>query len=405
MAGRISKADDSTTAGDGFAETRSPRTGPAAPSTAAGDASRRSAQTRGERDPQESAGERLARLESTVRGVNPLDRNRALLAYIDQLGPGDFEDAVAHFRGLGITEERMGEYSMLLSAWASMDPTAALAFAEANTRNSFARNTILTTWATSDPDAAIRWAQANYDGDQANPYMAGIIRGIASMDSARATELLASMPRSEERAQGLDFLLPHLLQQGVDATKAWIASINDDSLKNGAMLRTAEELAETDPAGTAGWLMANPGEASQRRMDDVYQVWASNDYNAAFQSFSALPAGNERSNALRGLVSNAASEDPQVAVDLMDRFPDDVTDRAIQSVIWQSFGKDTALAADQIARITDQGDREAMYRRALGAWVDRDQEAAQGWLRANPVPESVQGYLDNRAEERRSDRR
>ncbi|MCU0779287.1 MAG: hypothetical protein MUF86_16700, partial [Akkermansiaceae bacterium] len=66
------------------------------------------------RNPMQSATARLARLESIVRGENPLDRNRALLAFIDQLAPEDFEEAVAHFRSLGITEDRFGEYSLLL---------------------------------------------------------------------------------------------------------------------------------------------------------------------------------------------------------------------------------------------------------------------------------------------------
>ena len=80
-----------------------------------------------------SASERLARLEAIMRGENPLDRNRALLAFIDQLGPGDFEAAVAQFRAMGITDSRFGEYALLLSAWAKADPLAALDYAKGNT--------------------------------------------------------------------------------------------------------------------------------------------------------------------------------------------------------------------------------------------------------------------------------
>src|SRR6478735_11188222 len=184
-----------------------------------------------------SAKDRTAQLESIIRGGNALDRNRALLAFIDQLAPGDFEATVASFRGMGITDSRMGEYSLLLTAWAQADPLAALTYTTANTRSGYATNTILSTWATRDSEAAIQWAKSNFAGEGANPYLAGIIGGISESDPTRATELLTSMPRSQERGQGLDFLLPHLLQQGSDATRNWIASLTDEALRNGAISR------------------------------------------------------------------------------------------------------------------------------------------------------------------------
>lgn len=395
MAGRVSSTGPASSVDAGPGETKSTRSSSAL-SLEAGIGSKKSSLTRPETKKQETPKERLARLESIVRGENSLDRNRALLAYIDQLGPGDFEEAVASFRALGITESRMGEYSLLLTAWAQVDPTSALAYAKENTRNSFAQDTILATWATTDPDAAIRWAQANFDGDGANPYLPGIIRGLAGTDPAKATELLASMPRGEERGRGLDFILPHLLQQGTAETQAWITAIKDDVLRNGAMMRVAEDLAATDPAGTAAWLLSHPGEATQRRMDDVYGVWASKDLGAALNSFVALPAGADRSNALRGVVSSMATQDPKAAVGLMDQYPTDVNDRVVQNLVWHSFGTDPAIAATQIARISDPGERENMYRRTLDAWLDRDPAAAQAWLQTNPVPESVQSHLNRR---------
>ncbi|KAB2642418.1 MAG: hypothetical protein DVB26_02615 [Verrucomicrobia bacterium] len=132
-----------------------------------------------------TAAEKLKRLESIVRGANALDRNRALLAYIDQLAPADFQAAIDKFRDLGITDSRLSEYAMLLTAWSQVDPTTALAYAQANTRSGFATSTILSTWAATDPDAAIRWAEANHTGTDANPYLAGIIRTLGASDPAR----------------------------------------------------------------------------------------------------------------------------------------------------------------------------------------------------------------------------
>ena len=396
MAGRVSSSKTPSVAANGLVETRSARS---AGRDSGGEATaiRKFSRTlKSERGEAGATKDRLARLESIVRGENPLERNRALLAFLDQLAPGDFEAAVAHFRSLGITDSRNGEYSLLLTAWAQADPLSALTYAKENTNGGFAQDTILTSWASTDPEAAIRWAQANHEGDDPNPYLPGIIRGLAQSDPARATELLATMPRSEERGRGLDFILPHLLEQGSDATRAWIATLTDDALKNGAMERVADKLAAIDPAGTASWLLANPGNAADRRMDDVYSAWANKDQQAALSSFSSLPAGATRSNALRGVISSVAVGDPNAAISLMNRYPNDVNDRVVQSVVWHSFGSDPATAAAQIARIGDEKEREQMYRRTLDVWFERDPASAQAWIQTNQIPDSVRARIVRR---------
>lgn len=402
MAGRITSSDPgkAATGEETSGVSRSTRAAGSSAADAGASSTRRS--TRSERPDRAitksggSSADQSARLEAIVRGENPLDRSRALLALIDQLAPGDFEETVARFRALGITESRFGEYAMLLSAWAKADPLAALKYAKENTGSRFATNTILSSWASADPEAAIRWAEASHEGDGANPYMAGIIRSLASSDPMRATQLLTGMPRSVERGEALDAFLPHLLSQGGDATRSWVDGIADEALRNGAMMRVADRLAVTDPAGTASWLLANPSEATQRRMDDVYSEWARKDEQAAMSSLTALPSGENRSNALRGVVSSIATKDPQAAVSIMDRFPNDITDRVVQNFVWHSFGNDPTVAVNQIQRITDEGDRDQMYRRTMEAWLERDQAAATAWMQRNPLPASVQEQINRR---------
>lgn len=391
MAGRITLPEPPADSAAPPMETKSARTSSRSVVESLAGNSRKSGLS--ERGARATAGDRLVRLEEIVRGENPLDRNRALLAFLDQLGPGDFEEAVAHFRSLGITESRFGEYALLLSAWAKADPLAALTYAKENTGSNFATSTILTAWASADPEAAIRWAETNHDGEGANPYLAGIIRSLAGTDPARATQLLTGMPRSQERGEALDAFLPHLLKQGTEATRAWIESLTDDALRNGAMMRTADQLAATDPAGTAAWLLANPSEATQRRMDNVYSAWARKDEEAAVSSLAALPSGENRSNALRGVVSSVAMKNPAAAVSVMNRFPNDVNDRVVRNFVWHSFGNDPSVAVSQIPRIANERDRDQMYRRTMSAWLERDAAAATAWMKTNPLPASVLEHL------------
>ena len=398
--GRISSAgaspdsNPSAAAASGTARTSSRE-------TAAGPAGKEKARSvRGDRASSGSSQVRLKRLETIIQSENALDRNRALLSYIDQLAPGDFEEAIEHFRSLELGDDRNGEFALLLSAWAKIDPLTAIAYAREKTNGGFATNTILTSWATLDPEAAIQWANANQEGDEGNRFFAGIIRGLAGSDPARATALLTSMPRGDERGDALEEMVPHVLSTGPESARLWVASITDETLRNSLMGEMAEPMADKDPQGTAAWLIANPGEASTRRMDDVFEKWAEVNQKDALASYETLPPGASRTNALEGLVGTLAKEDPKAAVALLDRYPNDVNNEVVQTVVWDSFREDPNTAADQIARITDPGQRDQMHRRALGRWLERDPASAQAWLAKNPVSENVRNDLARRQAER-----
>jgi hypothetical protein len=322
-----------------------------------------------------------------------MNRNRALFAFIDRLGPADFETAASHFRGLGLTESRPGEYALLLSAWAKMDPHAALAFAKANGDDRIASDTVLATWASSDPNAALSWANASHEGKGPNPYLAGVIRGIAETDPQWAAKLLADMPAGNERYEALDGVVPQLLARGADVAREWIEGLTDDALRDAAMKRLAKDLAEADPAATAAWLQANPGDASQGRMDDVYGKWAAIDQQAAVDSLSNLPAGESRSNALGGVIGTLAKSDPVAAMSMLERFSGDVTERVLGNFLWHSVDSDPGLAVTQISRIEDTARRDWWYGRALTSWIDRDSAAANAWMKANTLPQPVLDQL------------
>lgn len=340
--------------------------------------------------------QKLANMEKIVRGENALDRGRSMLDWIDSLAPQDFEAAVACFRGLGITEARMGEYAMLLTAWAEADPISALAYTTKNTTSGMATGTVLSAWASSNPQAAIAWAKANHEGDDANPYMVGIIRGLAGTDPARATALLTEMPFSRERGEALQAMLPHLIKMESADAKKWIADISDEQLRGGAISRYAEAMANQDPAGTASWLMENLTETSVRSVDDVYREWARADSVAALANFQSLPEGEARSRALRGIVMVDARDDAQAAAALMNRFPADITDNTVQHFIWNSFEKAPGVAVNQIGLIQDESSRNRMYQRALSNWLDRDPTAAQKWIDTANLPASVNESLIRR---------
>lgn len=348
-----------------------------------------------------SQDQRLADMEEIVRSENPLDRSRAMLKWIDSLAPGDFEEAVDHFRNLGVTDSRLGEYAMLLTAWAEVDPTAALIYTTENTRGGMATSTVLSAWATRDPEAAIAWAEANHDDDDANPYMVGIIRGLSETDLVRATELLSELPFSRERGDALDAMIPHLLSKGADSARNWATTISDGALKDGAIARLANsQMAKDDPVGTAAWLMENLGERSSRSVDEVFRELARVDMNASIAKFEEIPSDNQtaRSRGLMAIVQVQTRENPSAAVALMDKYPDALSNRVVQQFVWNSFDQDPQLAVSQISRMDDGGDQRIMYERALSAWLREDESNAVKWINTNSsnLPPQVVKNLANR---------
>lgn len=371
-------------------------------SSSAADARRSAATARSGAEKSGNSGGKIdpmARMQDLKNITDPLERTRMWLQLVDSLSPEQFTDFVAAFRAEGVPPERMGEYAMLLTAWAKVDPQAALDYASKNTGSPYARQTILASWAAYDPNSAIAWAKSNHEGEGANPWMVGVIKGLAFQDPELASTLLRDMPRSVERGEALDNLLPAVLsQKGVDGAREWASSITDPALKDGAMTRIADRTIEKDPAGAAEWLIANPSEATNRRVDDALYAMARKDQTAAMDFFNKLPAGNDRSNALRGIINATAIENPQKAAALMDNHSGDVNNRVVEQFVWHSFRQDPQTAVSNISRLSNPEEQERMYSRTLEWWMERDQQAAINWVNSNTVPPKVVERLNRNLE-------
>ncbi|MEP4079719.1 hypothetical protein [Haloferula sp.] len=335
-------------------------------------------------------------MKQIIGTVDPLARAQAWLDFINTIEPDQFEGVVAEFRESGFARENMGEYGMLLTAWAKIDPLQALDYAKENTGSPFARNTILASWVATDPEAAIIWAKDNHDGDKANPWMVGVIRGLAQYDPSRASELMSSMPYSDERGDALQAIVPHIMAQGGDAAKNWASSIEDDRLREGAVKRVSEQLAKDDPQGTAEWLATSGGDAANDAIDNVMGIWAREDSTAAIAHFEGIPSGELRTNALRGLTNHLATGDPSAAARLLDSHAGDADDNTYRQFVWHSMREEPALAADYIGLIQNENERDQTYRRTLERWMWRDLDGAAQWMGSADLPEGVSKDLENR---------
>ncbi|MDX1679954.1 MAG: hypothetical protein R3242_04405 [Akkermansiaceae bacterium] len=345
-----------------------------------------------------SSGDATVRMEAIMNNPDPLARTEEWLRFVKGLGPDEIEEVVVDFRAKDLARYNLSEYSMLLTAWAKFDPLTALDYAKENTGTPFARQTILTSWATTDPVGAMKWAEANHDGEGANPWMVGVIRGIAASDPERATELMNGMPYSRERGEALFAVQGHYLKQGPEAARNWAMSIEDERLRAGAISRIAENLARTDPVGTADWLQATESEGANRAMTEVMARMAETDTDAAIAYFEAIGDEQLKSRALEGITDQLAEKDPQAALSLINSNPSLASDDVYREFVWGTRDQDPALGAATISRIADADDRNRTYRRYLGRWLRNDREAAAGWINQNQLPQNVMRSVERMVE-------
>ena len=330
---------------------------------------------------------------------DPIARAEEFLKFVKNLSPDQYLAAVDAYREDGIENEQFGEYRMLLSAWAQVDPLQALDYAKEKTGTNFARQTILSAWAKNDTEGAVAWARENFDseakGADANPWIIGVIEGISSIDLGRATELLEELPFSRGRGQALDAVFAEVTSGGPEKTKQWIASLGDEKLKSGAASRFAGQLAKTDPRAAAEWASSMGSEILKSSAGEIIQQWADNDLTAArdwVEGQSEEIVASAGPALVREIVQ---SEDVVAASDWLANYEGNPAfDESVRSLVWNSMSEEPAFAADWIMRLSSEDDQRNTFHRMIGKWMSKDEAGVVDYVNNNPVPEGIKKRVE-----------
>lgn len=322
-----------------------------------------------------------------------IERTEALLALVRQLSAGEFQDVVASFRALGVTRDNMGEYAIMLTAWAKADPVGALDYAKENTDTPFARQTILATWAQTQPDAAIAWAEENDEkgrrDDPTNPWLVGIIKGLAQSDLNRATSLLEELPYSRGRGVALSSVLNKLRGQNLDVAKQWAIGLTDERLQSSAVARLATDQSWESPSKSLEWAASVSPDALERAAEEVVERWANEDPVAAKTWVEQQPEDLQATSA-PGLIEALSRKDPQAAADwLTQHSGNPAFDDAVRELVWNTSERNPAMSSNWIMNLTNEQDRTRTYHRALRQMMGTDAQATMRFIQNNEVPEGI----------------
>ena len=337
--------------------------------------------------------------------TDPISRTQGFLELVENLSPDQFLSVVDYYRSFGVDDQQFGEYGILLTAWAKVDPLQALTYASEKTRGSFARQTILASWAKDDPESAISWAKGNFEEgkdtrDPANPWLVGVIKGIASQDMPRATQLLEELPYSRGRSEALDSIFDSLNREGTEATKEWISRLSDEQLQAGAASRLADKMAESNPKEAIEWAVSVSKEALKNSADDIVEKWAASDLKEAQAWVDSQPT-EIASSAAPELIDAIIDQSGVVAASawLSQHEGDPAFDRTVQTLVWNSMRETPELGFDWIMKMTNERERARTAHRTIGDWARRDMEGAYDYVQNNPVPEGIQKRLEYQLKE------
>jgi hypothetical protein len=336
------------------------------------------------------AGTPAERLAKITRITDSLDRQRALMDLVDQLGPAEFASVADQFRELDHLGNSGSDYGLILRGWAKADPVTALEYVSQHSENGWDRPTILTTWAGQNPAAAERWALEHHQGDSANPHMAAVIRGIAGNDLATATRLAESMPRSNERGEAVNSITQALLIQGMDAAMAFPASIKDETLRGGFVAAIAQRLVTKDVNKAAAWLASMPqGQVQNRAARNVADGLAKIDPVKAAAWVSTLKP-EAQAEAARGVIPIMSSADiPGTAKWVTNLAGTPGYDDVVEEFVWSCDVRAPEQSAAWIQGVSNQRQQTRLFHRMLGDWARRDPAAVKQWVSSNKVPDSV----------------
>lgn len=335
-------------------------------------------------------------LETVLAQKDPLLRTEGILSLARNLEAGQFQDAIAAFSEKGNEED----LRLLYTAWAEVAPYEALAYAKENADGNSAAQTILATFAKTDPDGAIAWAKKDFDGDddrRANPYLIGVINGLALVDVPRATALLQELPYSRGRGRALDAIYDEISKEGTQQAKDWISSLTEERLQAGAARKLVEDLAKNSPEEAAEWVSSLGDEALSSAAGSIVEKWAEADLTAA-KTWVERQDPAIIASAGPSLVREMAAKDQLLEaskwVAQYEGSPD--FDRTIRSLVRSSASQEPEFAADWALRITSERERARTLHRMLGSWLEKDQAGAKAFLDSQSIPDSVRRRLDRR---------
>jgi len=330
-----------------------------------------------------------------MKGSGILERMGSYLDALRSMDKTNVQDVVGAFEALPAGYGRHLEMKLLMRSWSAIDPEAALRYAseelDKKSEKRFGISEALAGWATQDPQAALAWAESNNISQtpENNPYIVGVIKGVAEKDLHTANLMLWDLPAGNALWQSSTFLAQEYSKKSAQDAIAWANQFpdGDPKLRETILGQVASRIARKDIEGTAQWVDSMPSDAaSQRVMDNLLTQWVSQSPEDASNWVSEINDQEKQSYAMKQLTSRWSLVDPVSTAKWLNSFPPSPSlDPVVGEFVNRISGRDPEGAAGWALSITEPDTRKRAIKKVLQSWEKMDPEGSRAWLQQNQI--------------------
>ena len=296
-----------------------------------------------------------------LRSSHPIERLEAFAELIQQPIQENIDLAKQIYHSLPGGAYRLSELRMLAYALGEIDPRSAIEWSnkQAGWEKHVASIAVMNSWARNDADAAVNWAKENHEG-QDNPYLVGIIQGLAETDFSKATALMMELPYGRNRGRSASVLFEKAWSQGEDVAANWVASLPEGSVQNYAYAQLAEKVAKSDLTRAVGWVESMPeSDIKVSVMESIIKERALTDTPETARWVSNLPDGKSKTKGMLQVAEFWTRRDPVATADWINQLPPDPgNDPIIETFVKGIHKSDPEGALSWAETITDKERRK-----------------------------------------------
>jgi hypothetical protein len=288
-------------------------------------------------------------LSAILAERDPRQRTSDLEAFINNLGRGEYGDALKRIRRIPGSNERDLASRLLVARWVQTDPEAALNFAASNRGFEYIADDVFQTEAAGDVQMALERAKGLPDSDLRYMALRGVLSFMADTDPAGALRLAQSLGEFPGNEPLSSMIYRQWATNDPQAAALQAMQQGADNSWRSPVYQVARTWANADPTAAANWSIGlTDPQAQARSIGQVMRQWTREDVTAAANWVNALPQGGTYDAAAAALATSLAGNDPQSAVNWAQNIADTAArngalERISREIMWRDPANGAAV--------------------------------------------------------------
>ena len=354
-------------------------------------------------------------------------RQKAVKELCEHWSGTDTPAALAWAEALPTGTERIDALDHIIAWWARTNPPAAMQFANQHPDVSDAAlGAIAAAWSQCDLGAATNWVENLPDGAKKDAVLQALANSTAARTPTLAAHFCNLFTTVQPQPELVKGIARALVAEDLSAAVEWGCSLREDATRRTALSVVSEPWARTDPEGLATYARGLPAGAAQTEyLSAACRELAGRDFPAtmdlvgqladvdvrrslleqaasscdlphldqAAKFIAAMPAGDDQKAAIKGLLSNWTSAEPEAAANWLRSFPESSPQtEPLQAVIRAWAQSEPAAVAKWLTKAPPLAANEAMVTSFLAGAVEKYPEFAGQWAQSVTNEVSRQAY-------------